>query len=328
MTYELTYYLFLVFIGLCLCIKQISSERLYSIFTIIVLMGYSLVTRYAGFDVDMRVYQDSLSLSSFSTYYIKEPVYWISSRYVYDLIGSAELTFFIYDTLVFILILKARKNFNLPQYFPYLYLIFFPSVFGINNVFRQFISYAFFIYFISLYFVESKTYKKLLFFILSFLTHNVAAIFSPIVFLLRNTVKLDLKAIVGMLGALLLLPIAIGTKSSVDTGEVNPVAYIIVILFLILFYLSSYRFKINYTNSKYFYMMIYLLTLTSWSSVLMASAQSKRIAMFSLILSLIPIVKVVENLYKQKVVMRIIVFIILTIPTFLFSSSLKFLMTE
>lgn len=127
MTIELSFYLFLITVGLILCLKSIPNERLYNIVTIIFFIAYSAIMRFSGLDGDMTVYAASLKYDLLNSYYLREPVYWITSRYVYKILQSAELTFMFYDLISFIIILKVRVNLKLPQYFPYLLLVFFLS---------------------------------------------------------------------------------------------------------------------------------------------------------------------------------------------------------
>ena len=145
MTYELIYYLFLVLIGALFCVKRLQSEKLYFFVTLFLFTIYSIITRFSGFDIDINTYASALKSELFSLYYLKEPVYWLSSRYLYKITQSPEVTFIIYDVISFMLVLKARKNIGLPQYFTYLFLLFFPAVMGINNVYRQYLSYTVFL---------------------------------------------------------------------------------------------------------------------------------------------------------------------------------------
>jgi hypothetical protein len=105
MTVELCYYIFLVLVGLCFCVRQIKSERLFSLLSFMLLAIYSIITRYSGFDIDMNTYSETLESSNLSVYYLKEPVYWITSQYLYKLTESPEITFIIYDLVSFILII-------------------------------------------------------------------------------------------------------------------------------------------------------------------------------------------------------------------------------
>jgi isocitrate dehydrogenase kinase/phosphatase len=123
------------------------------------------------------------------------------------------------------------------------------------------------------------------------------------------------------------LPIALGSKSNSATGKLGVEVYIFALLCITVFYASSYRMVLNNIPAKFFYFLIYMLSLTSISAVLMGAAQSKRVGMYSLMISLIPLVKSIEDNYKQKKQVRMVIYIILILPTFLFSSSLNMLLT-
>ncbi|MCF1428204.1 MAG: EpsG family protein [Shewanella sp.] len=328
MTYELVYYLFLVLTGALFCVKKLRSEKLYFFVTLFLFTIYSVITRYSGFDVDINAYASELKSELFSLYYLKEPVYWISSRYIYKITQSPEVTFIIYDIISFILVLKARENMKLPQYFTYLFLLFFPAVMGMNNVYRQYLSYTIFIYFSSLFFINSSFVKKSFFILLSVLTHNVSALFSPLFFALNKKRQISFRSIFLYLCVLVILPLAVGTKSNSDTGTLGVEVYLLVMVALFIFYISSYKMVFNGVSAKFFYYITYLISLTSMAAVFMGSAQSKRVGMYALMITLIPIVKAIEDNYKQKKPVRTITYFILILPTILFSSSLNMLLTQ
>lgn len=327
MTIELSYYLFVCTVGLVFCFKTIESDRFYFIFSFILFFIFSIITRYSGFDEDMNVYVSTFESNIFSIYYLKEPVYWVLSHYIYNFIKSPEITFIVYDLISFLLILQARKTIGLPQYFPFLFLLFFPAVMGFNNVFRQYLSYAVFLYFTSLLFIQSSFLKRSFYIVLAILTHNVSALFSPLFFTINKKKQISFRALTLYIIALTLLPLALGSKSNSDTGELAVEAYIIVMFFFIVFYALSYHMKFNDISAKLFYFMIYMLTLISVSAVVMGTGQSKRVGMYSLMVSLVPIVKAIEDNYKQKVYIRMVVYIVLILPTLFFTSSLNMLLT-
>lgn len=328
MTTELLYYLFLCLVGLGFCLRKIKSEGLYFSLTLSLFIIYSCITRYSGFDIDMNTYSEALKAGVFSIYYLREPVYWVFSRYIYDFTNSAEITFIVYDIMSFILILNARKNMGLPQYFPYLFILFFPSVMGLNNVFRQYLSYSVFIYFISILFIDSGFFKRSFWMIIAVLTHNVSALFSPIFFLFNKKKQVSFKSVGLGLLVIIVLPIALGTKSSSDTGNLGVGVYLFVLFALFIFYCMSYKSKLNFYAAKFFYFFIFLISLTSISAILMGSAQSKRVGMYALIICLIPLVKAIEENYHQKKLVRVIIYVTLILPTLIFSSSLDMLLTS
>lgn len=328
MTAELLFYLLLVTIGLLLCLKPIRNEFNYNLITLFLFTIYSAITRFSGFDIDIHTYAKSLIINSMDIYYLREPVYWLTSRYVYKVLQSPELTFMLYDFISFIFILKVRSNLNFPQYFPYLFLLFFPMVMGINNVYRQYLSYCFIMFFISLQFTASSPLKKWIFLLISILTHNASALFAPLAFIINNKNRLSYKAILSALGVVLLLPYTLDSKSNTESGEVAAGLYLFILIVVFLIYIASYRFKVNAFIKKFFYMYIYMISLLSMSIVLMGSSQSKRIGMYCLIISLIPLTIAIESNFKHKSLVRIIIFITLISPTLLFSSSLDMLLTS
>ncbi|WP_289132889.1 EpsG family protein, partial [uncultured Spongiibacter sp.] len=296
-------------------------------FSMSVFLLYSVVTRYSGYDTDMITYANSLEYDAWAFYYLREPVYWVSSRYVYTILGSSELTFIFYDFLAFLFVFLASKKMSLPQYFPYLFLLFFPAVMGMNNVYRQYLSYCFFIYFISLCYVGSGSIRRSVFFLLSFFTHNVAALFAPMYFSLENGKKFNFKAISLALLVLMLLPIALSSKSSSETGELSVWVYLVALGALIVFLVASMGGRFEGVHKKMLYFVLYMFVLVSVSAALMGGAQSKRVGMFVLMVSLVPFVMVIEEKYKQKRLVRPLMFLVLISPSLIFQSSLNMLLT-
>lgn len=327
MTLEFYYYIFLVLLGLAFCFIRIKSNILFFILYLFSFTIFSIITRYSGFDIDMNTYASALNSDSFVIYYLKEPVYWILSRYIYDIVKSPEITFIIFDIISFIFIYNASKNMKMPNYFPFLFILIFPSVMGINNVYRQYLTYSFFLYFISLFFTEAGNIKKIFFLILSILTHNVAALFSPFFFTFNKHKRLSFKALILFILIIFLLPYAISTKSFSDSGVLGVEVYILILMFIIIFYSLSYRLKFNGISAKLFYFLIYMLILLSTSSIFMGNAQSKRVGMFILMISLIPLVKSIEENYKQRIFLRCMFYLMVVLPTFIFYSSRSLLMT-
>lgn len=328
MTIELYFFLILTLIGLSLCIREIKPDKLFSLISFILFFCYSIITRYAGFDVDMETYSLELKNNTYSFYYLREPIYWLTSRYLYKLTNSPEITFILLDALAIILIIKARSNLKLPQYFIFLYFLFFPSIMGMNNVYRQYLSYSFFIYFISLFYVQSSNLKKIIYLLLSILTHNSSALFSPLYFVLRSKSAPSIKSMVLSVSVVAALPLFLSTKSDLDTGLLRSEIYLLAILAFAIFYIYSYNFIINSTSGNFFYYFIFSIFLVSISIFLMGSGQSKRVGMFALIISLIPTTIAIETRYKQKKLMRCLIYILLVIPTVIFPSSLSMLLTN
>ncbi|WP_408642296.1 EpsG family protein [Salinivibrio kushneri] len=328
MTNELFLFIVILFIGLFFCFYKLNNDRVYFGFTLTLFVVFSIVTRFSGFDIDMHTYANALQYSSMSVYYLKEPVYWLSSRYVYSVLDSPELTFLFFDFLSILIILKSSKKLDLPQYFPYLFLLFFPTVMGFNNIFRQFLSSVILLYSWSIILSEGRTKKTFIVFLMSGFTHNAAFLFAPLITVFKGSLKSNLiKFFAFSFGILLALPWAINTKSFSDTGSVPVEAFIMVVFLFYLLQLLTNRFLLIGFQARFFAFLNYLLFLLILSSITMGSAQSKRIGMFVLVLILVPSVRLIEDKFKHKTLVRVIFYIVIVMPTLLFSSSRSFLLT-
>lgn len=330
MTVELIFYFILFSFGLLICITKISN-KIYNAITLFLFVTFSLVVRNAGFDADIGNYAEYLKIKSFSVYYIKEAVYWLGSRVIYQLTDSAYAVFVIYDLLFFILILFVRQKLELPKYFPYLILLFFPTVMGMQNVFRQFIASGILLALFAQVLTLQKMPVKLMTFLLAGLTHNVSFLFLPIVFIKPNSRKMSPLFLASALPILVLLPIAASTKSNSITGEVPAYIYTMLFSLMIIGYASIFQFKFKnkppiFSQFVYFFMFCYALIVEAM--FVLGAAQSKRLGMFSLVLCLVPLVMSVEIRFKQKTFVRCVFLIVLVSPTLIFKNALSLLQTS
>lgn len=323
MTLELTAYILLLFIAILVATFRL-NRLLYYILQISVMLFWSFAIRTSGFDIDMNEYASSMKFESYTFYYLREPVYWFSARFLYNIIQSDILVFIFIDLLGFILLLYFSKKAYLPDYFPLLWLIFFPSVMGIQNVYRQYNA----TYFMLLFFLSSKnneSIKSALWLLISGLTHNMFLLFAPIYFIFKGNQRL--KLFLSCVLVLIALPFMIGSKSSNDTGELGVFVYILCMLAILFIYCFVNKLKLYSDDASYFYLILYSIALTSVSGVLMGSAQSKRIGMICLLLTLISNTYTIEKIQKNRVFIRIIYLLVAFSPTLLFSSSRDFLFT-
>lgn len=329
MTFELLFYLFLLILGALLCAIRI-NDRLYSVATLFIFFCFSVVVRNAGFDADIGNYAEYLKIDSFSIYYIKESVYWLGSRLIFDVIGSELIVFVIYDLLFFILLLLARDKLELPKYFPYLVVLFFPSVMGMQNVFRQFIACGFLLILFVQIINQNKKSSSIIIFLLAGFSHNAAFLFLPILFLKPKSRKISQLFLVASISILIILPVAAGSKSNSVTGEVPAYMFAVLFTLIILGYLAIFNFNFKnrppiFTQFLYFLFFCYVLMIEG--AVVLGAAQSKRLGMLALVLCLIPLVMSIEIRFKQKVLVRLVFLLILTTPTFIFQNAFSLLQT-
>lgn len=324
MTAELYIYLLVAFFGLVFCILK-CNNILYNVITFSLFLSYSFIVRTSGFDFDMKVYAISLKGDELSLYYLKEPLYWFTSRYIYSLSHSEIFTFIFFDSISFIVILYVRSILNLPKFFPYLFLLFFPSVMGMQNVYRQYLSYSFLILLQAFIYNEYKFKKKVIVLFISGLFHNVGFLFVPLVFLSK---KNKFKFILISLCVFILLPIALSTKTQSETGELGVWVYLVLMAAILIYYILLNKRSIKGLVLQSIYLMLYLISLSSLSAVLMGSAQSKRVCMGALLCFLIPLVQATDQRYKNSSIFRVLLYIIALSPTFLFSATQVMLSTR
>ncbi len=330
MTFELLFYFFILLVGTIVCVSRV-NDTLYNLGTLTLFVLFSLFVRSAGFDADIGNYAESLKVNSFSIYYIKEAVYWLGSRVIYDLTDSVFIVFITYDLLFFSLLLVVRSKLALPKYFPYIVILFFPTVMGMQNVFRQFIASGFLLLLFAQVLTSQKTPIKILTFLLAGLSHNVSLLFLPVMFIKPKSRKVPLLFLASAIPILILLPIAAASKSSSSTGEVPAYIYTMLFSLMILGYLLIFRFKFKdkppiYSQFLYFFLFCYALIIEAM--VVLGAAQSKRLGMFSLVLCLVPLIMSVEKRFKQKILVRCLFLVILTAPTLLFQNTLSLLQTS
>lgn len=330
MTYEFYYYIFLVIIGFLFCILKISSFNYYVISFMLFLI-LSIIVRFSGFDSDIANYVRYLSYDSLSFYYYKEPFYWLGSRYIYRFIGMPELVFIFYDILFVLILLYITKVQSLPKYFPYLLLLFFPILMGMQNVYRQFIACGFLLLFLSSILNSSSFSIRFVSLLLAGLSHNAAFLFAPMIFLDFQSKDLSKKFLISSVSVLIVLPFLAFSKSNSETGDLPSHIYIIFVFLIFLFHnlLTNFFLKINKNvHIQFSFMFFFFFSLVTLSVFFLGGAQSKRLSLIVLTLSLIPLVLIVESCFKDKLLSRILFFLILILPIFLFNNARHLLFTS
>ncbi len=327
MTSELLYYLLIYTIGILFSITYIQYDLRSFLFYLLIVTIFSIITRYSGFDKDMINYADRLSSTSLSFYYLREPFIWLLSRGLFRLLGSAETTFILFDIFSFILIYKSMKNFNFPFYTIFIFILFFTSILGLNNIYRQYMAFCFILYFLSLCYRGTNIVFSGIVFIFAVLSHNVAALFAPVFFVYYKGSKRKLFFFISSAVILLLLPVAAATKSDAETGRVSIKLYLFIQILFFLFFTFNKLRNFDKVSKLWSLAICYMIALTLVADLFMGSAQSKRIGMLSLSICLIPLIDVIESKYKPTIFARILALTILTAPTLLFYSSRSFLLT-
>jgi len=288
---------------------------------------------FNGFEIDILTYatemQSSLSLESF--YYIREFVFWFSIRLIYWLLESPFFSFIILDFLWIILLIKSTKRLksnNLGKGVIVVLMTSFPFLFGYENIYRQFFATIILLYAYSC--IKYNYLKSVILFFISVFTHNLMMFILP-VFIIKKFYKFNLRdrTVISCLISIsyvLLLPFFLNLKSF-DTTQVD-LSLLYLVLFSSLMIFFMYRFKENVLK------LIENLPTLLPSCIIILGLNIIGHEMITERISMILIIFLVYDLYLYtskitkkitRLSLRLALFVLFTLPVFLFESSLKFL---
>lgn len=296
---ELGFYIALLAFAFILMTSD--GERLSNaLFLIIVWLAYvstSVVIRLSGFDVDIITYAEQMRRADLSFYYLREPIIWFGQRLAYQVLQSEVLVFVTFDIGGLALVFLAFRNFGMPRYAYIAFLLFFPTVLGMQNVYRQWYSACFLLYAAS--HMTKPNVRSALAIIAGIASHNVAAIFLGY---FAVQLKTRWQALILLL-SLLFVPIAIyyggGTKSGIETGASMEFAYLGLISLVGLVIVFSHGREASPTAKREKIAIFYIVYLVGVAIVLLASVPTERIALFALTLLYPPLVLAIENKFVQ-----------------------------
>lgn len=196
-------------------------------------LALSLIVRFGGFDADIITYASEMHSSGMQLYYLREPVVWLGHRVLLQLLGSEAAVFVVTDMLCFAAVAAAHRNLRLPQYALFALIVFFPFIMGMQNIYRQWVGACLALYAFSI--ADRHLVRSMLVFGLALASHNVAALFFPIVFSrARREISLSL-FVAGLVAAPLALYFGAGSKSSANTGLSLELLHLAVIVAVSLF---------------------------------------------------------------------------------------------
>jgi hypothetical protein len=322
---ELGYYLAIVLLTIFFALKNtiVRNESLFKLLWFTQFLGLSCVVRLK-FDTDIVTYASSMDSSSLLLYYLKEPVVWLGQRYLYYVLDSSYLVFLIFDSIVALFLYAALRRISAPQYLYFSILLFFPFVLGMQNVYRQWVACILFLYSFSVVITGGSRTKSYAVFLLSVLSHNVAGIFLPLLFILKRKPLGVLVFYMAMLISVLGIYLGADTKSSPDTGANLSVAYIAMMVTFIVLFVALDKGIISKNSALTYKLQLIFLTIVVTSFLVLSSGGAERVSMFAIIVIYPFIGLKIESRIKQKVPIRIIFSLFGFVPIFLFGTS-KFL---
>lgn len=326
MTFELIVFVLLFFI-LLFSSTIISNSKGFTFFFILLSIVYILTVRLSGFHDDFINYIKILKypiITLFQFYYLKECFYWLLSNLIYSWLNSELYTYLIYDFFCLYLLVKIKNNFNLPSYFILFFFLIFPSLMGFQNVYRQFVSTVIVLYSISLAFQHKKS--KFFFYFIALLTHNVTIFVFPLLFIFDKNKKSKYAFFFSFLMVFILLYFESKTKSFSSHGLSLGFVYIILIFALSYFIISKNKLTKTLIHKKISFYSSYLFFLLLILFFILGESQLERTGMLSIQLLLPFICLYIDKFYKEKILFRFILIIILVVPTFVFKNALSMLL--
>lgn len=200
-----------------------------------------------------------------SLYYLREPLLWFGMRWAYDFFGSDLAVFLALDIIMFGLLYRVFRHVKMPIYAFFLMFIYLPFFTGYENILRQFVALVFLLN--ATYLSGKSRYGYLLF---ATLTHNVTALFTPLI--ARFRFNRSLKIIPFFVLLVIAMSIVSQEKDSIITGFNFGFMFLIT---LVLFSVVSKRYVLN--GSGYFvHILSYSLAIMLAASLVLSSGQVER----------------------------------------------------
>ena len=330
--------LYLISLWLILRPKKISSRYILLLWILVYslyiysmhLTGFSPgsdLEKYAGLFQSQTLFLDLR--------YLREIFFFGSASLIYQISQSATTTFVVLDIIFGALLLKSfeLRQRSMPSvrhshsaYLLFAYLLFFPIVIGYENIYRQVLSVILFL--LALGFISNnRKYIGSLIFLCSFLTHNVAGLFLPIILISYNKRMYNILAIMGIICIPIVLYMSqfgdneLLNREFVDYGATLSVTFFVV--FSVILFLAMYL-NLKSIDRESFYSIaaisiIYLLAFVMVESNL----QRERVALFGFALIYFPLSKLVDHV-ANKVFYRLVFFHLALTPILVFYNAWLF----
>lgn len=335
---ELYLYCLLAVICLLLSLSRTDAEkRSLDIGLFFLLCLLSLVVRQY-LQVDMGTYARAMDYKLGDMfkeiYFLRNIVFWGINSFLFHLGVSPRLIFFLWDAVSFITILEVRRRLSLPYYFVPLFYVSFLGVFGLQNIYRQYLASVFLLYSFSI--ISESRGKSFLFFLISALIHESSFLLLGVLFIL-----LPKKAMRNSFFSLFLVVVIMGTLFVVmnteddlsrATGQDMSKAYLLVFIlisFAALLTISWQGRKAEASSvNRKLQITLYALTINITAYMVMGgSLYYERISILLLPVMLIVLIDAL-CCYKQRRILSLTFSTILMAPTFIFESTRLFLLND
>lgn len=297
---------------------------------LILAIFFILFLRFGGFQGDFQVYFKEFRSEWHSIYYLKEPLFWVFSKFIFSVVKNELLVILLYDFIfVSFLIISVKKVTKISFFF--ILLGSFPILFGLENIYRQVLGLPFI--FIFIYHCTNRQYIKSFWYLLiATLFHNVYLIFFPFLlfYFLKLNLSYSLRFLLFILSYLFIFnlfniigfsPGFVGKSTAQNTGLDLKYLYLLV---LIIVYIS-----LSLINKKVSYDWLFVGLFTTctyiFSLSFLGSAQSERIGMILLPSVFYAFLSIFNQKNNMLRIIELEMIIILILPILFFSSSRRLL---
>ena len=285
-------------------------------------------------DGDLAGYVYNLAMGdSLISYHWREPVFFIGTQYLYNIIGNPGLVFIFLDSILFFTFYKSiglfQSFFSKPIIFnniKYLYFAAFlayPFISGMHNHYRQILAVT--IAMCALGLAEKKPAKAFFIFLIAVLTHNASVLLAPILLIL-NKRNLTLKIfLMGLLTSIFILFLPsdyiigeimrrFAQTEARETIAARTEVYLYLLLFCTFFViLLEYLYK-RKVQTKFIMLIIFLTFIYFVSFWLFANQPASRVFFMVLTILFLLIGMYIEVRFKTGSIERLIYFHISLIP--------------
>lgn len=331
-----------------LCLNhKIIPKRLFFLAWFAVMLCLSFAIRWTVIesnqvlnDGDFSAYVNNMKIKdTFIIYFLKEPVFWYGTQFLYRVIGNAGLVFVVIDVIIFVTFYKSVSLFQIYfskniKFYNVRYLYFgaflcYPYIAGMHNNYRQILAVTIALYAIGI--VNTKFKKSFIIFLIAMAIHNAVVVLSPILLLVgKHKISssfiyiASFAIIIGLIVPLFFMNFgydgwyeiskrfrAVGYA---ETSSLRNIIYLFIMIFgacTVAFFDFTAKGKVNYLLASVLAYTTVLYALTIW---FLPDQASSRI--FFLILTLLYLLfgLYIETKFKTEPIVRLIYFHISLIP--------------
>lgn len=325
------------------CLLAISprsiSSRYFFLFwfsTMITLSLYLRLNFMPESESDLHTYAMNMAITEYILpYHQREFIFWLGSRYLYQLLADPGLVFAVMDLVLLIsfyygvklnrAFFKKYINLENVRYLFFGAFLFFPYVHGVTGSYRQLLAVC--IGLLALGCAHSSTRKGFILLMASVFIHNVLIVLAPVIMMLRNGRLSGIITIVSSLVIFIALYIAANSinplvqkSGGIEIGQRIGLIYVFVIVFIGIFIAIFEQHYSKKINTLLIGVLVYFILLYLVSNLILPAQGAERM-MFLIMAILYPILGLyLEVAFKSGYLVRLVYTHITLVPMLYFAS--------